>query len=398
VAGQGNNPFILDRNPCGSSSGSAAAVAAGLCTVALGTETDGSVVCPSSANGVVGLKPTVGLTSRAGIVPISDTQDTAGVHGRTVADVATVLGALTGVDPRDPRTEASAGNALADYREFVDPDGLAGAHIGVVRQFDALATTETVEVFDQAVQVMRDAGAVVVDPVEIPSFDEFLADPAETIVLVFEFKRDLNRYLATRTGVPVASIADVIQFNLDHAERELRFFGQEWFELAEAEIFTRAEYLAALERGPMLAAERGIDAALNAHGLDALVAPTGSPAWPTDLITGDSFQFGSSSFAAVAGYPLITVPGGFVFDLPVGVSFMGTAWSEPTLIGLASGFEAAAEVRRAPEFLPTFQADPAVRRRRSGRSRPTPGGRQSEAAARMRKFLTSPRLQRPVFL
>ncbi|MDT8450386.1 MAG: amidase [Wenzhouxiangellaceae bacterium] len=398
VAGQGNNPFILDRNPCGSSSGSAASVAAGLCTVALGTETDGSVVCPSSANGVVGIKPTVGLASRAGIVPLADSQDTAGVQGRTVADAAAVLGALTGVDARDPKTEPSEGNVFSDYSPFVDPDGLAGARIGVVRQFDSSATTETLEVFDRAVQVMRDAGAEVIDPVEIPSFDDFFADPAETIVLVFEFKRDLNRYLATRSGVPVANMADVIQFNLDHADEELQFFGQEWFELAEAEIFSEAEYLAALERGPMLAADLGIDAALVENDLDALVAPTGSPAWPTDLITGDCFQFGSSSFAAVAGYPLVTVPGGFVFDLPVGLTFMGTAWSEPTLIRLASGFEAAADVRRLPEFLPTFEDETERPGRGRGRPRPVPARMGPESAARLRQFMTSARVPRPVFL
>lgn len=398
VAGQGNNPYILDRNPCGSSSGSAATVAASLCTVALGTETDGSVVCPSSANAVVGIKPTVGLTSRAGVVPISDTQDTVGIHGRTMADAATVLGTLTGVDPRDPKTDDSEGNFFTDYTQFLDPNGLVGARIGVVRQFDPFATDETLEVFNQAVQVLADAGAVVLDPVEIPSFDAFFADDSEIIVLVFEFKRDLNAYLATRTGVPVGDMADVIQFNLDHAEEELRFFGQEWFELSEAEIFSETEYLDALERGPRLAADEGIDAALANFGLDALVAPTGSPAWPTDLITGDCFQFGTSSFAAVPGYPLITVPAGFAFDLPVGLTFMGTAWSEPMLIRLASGFEAAADARRPPEFLPTFPEGgrPDSRPRRRARVVPTrmsPGQAQT-----IKHFLTTARLPRPVYL
>ncbi len=363
VGGQCNNPYILDRNPCGSSSGTGAAVSAGLCAAALGTETDGSIVCPASACGVVGIKPTVGLTSRAGVIPISDTQDTVGIHGRTVADAAAVLGAMVGVDQRDPKTVASEGRFFRDYGQFVDGNGLAGARIGVARQF--LPTTEeTDEIFEQAVQSLYDAGATVVDPVEIPSFEEFENDNAEIVVLIYEFKRDLNRYLAGRTGVPVQSFADVINFNRENADAELAFFGQQLFELAEAEIFSEEEYLAALERGRRLAADEGIDAALAAHRLDALVAPTGSPAWPNDIITGDGFEFGSSSFAAVAGYPLITVPAGFAFDLPVGMTFMASAFAEPTLIKLAAGFEAATQIRRPPEFLPTFTGG----HRQSGRT------------------------------
>ncbi|MGH8494625.1 MAG: amidase [Gammaproteobacteria bacterium] len=393
VGGQCNNPYILDRNPCGSSSGSAAAVSANLCTAALGTETDGSVVCPASACGVAGIKPTVGLTSRAGVVPISDTQDTVGVHGRTIADAAAVLGALTGVDPRDPKTMASEGNSFTDYTQFLDPNGLQGANIGVVRQFTT--TDETEQVFEQAVQVMRDAGANVVDPVEIPSFDAFSADDAEIIVLIFEFKRDLNAYLATRTGVPVATVADVIQFNLDHFEEELKFFGQQFFELAEAEVFSEADYMAALERGPRLGGPEGIDAALMMNGLDALVAPTGSPAWPNDIITGDAFQFGTSGFAAVAGYPLISMPAGFAFGLPVGLTFMGTAWSEPTLIRLASGFEAASQVRRAPGLLPTFTDDTL-----EGAAITAAMREQVRAKQRMQQFekFRKPQVQRPRYL
>ncbi len=353
VGGQCNNPYILDRNPCGSSSGTGAAVSANLCAAALGTETDGSIVCPASACGVVGIKPTVGLTSRAGVVPISDTQDTVGIHGRRVADAAAVLGPLTGVDPRDAKTAASAGNSFGDYMQFADPNGLAGSRIGVARQFQP-TTEETDEIFEQAVEALRAGGADVVDPVTIPSFDQFNADDAEIIVLIFEFKRDLNNYLATRSGVPVSTVADVIQFNLDNFDAELKFFGQQLFELAEAGIFSEQDYLAALERGRRLAADEGIDATLAANNLDAIVAPTGSPAWPNDIITGDSFQFGTSSYAAVAGYPLVTVPAGFSFGLPVGMTFIGTAWSEPTLIRLAAGFEAVSQVRRPPEFLPTF--------------------------------------------
>lgn len=356
VGGQCRNPHILDRNPCGSSSGSAAAVAAALTAVSLGTETDGSVVCPSGQCGVAGIKPTVGLTSRAGVVPISFTQDTVGVHGRSIADAATVLGALTGVDPRDAKTAGSAGNFFTDYRQFVDPNGLEGARIGIARQFTGV-TPETDEVFEQAVQVMQDAGAIVIDPVDIPSFDAFNADPSEIIVLIFEFKRDLNAYLATRPGVQANTLEELIQFNLDNADREMPFFGQELFELSQAGIFSEAEYLNALVQGPLLAGEQGIDAALAANDLDALVAPTNTPAWPTDVINGDAFLFGSSGFAAVAGYPLVSVTGGFVFDLPVGITFMASAFSEPTLIRIASGFEAAADVRRRPRFLRTFDAN-----------------------------------------
>jgi amidase len=362
VKGQCRNPHVLDRNPCGSSSGSGAAVAAALTAAALATETDGSIVCPAGQCGVAGIKPTVGLTSRAGVVPISFTQDTVGVHGRSVADAAAVLGSLTGVDPRDAKTAGSAGNFSRNYLQFVNPDGLAGARIGVGRQFTG-ATPETDEVFESALQVMRDAGAILIDPVEIPTFDAFNADPAETIVLVFEFKRDLNAYLATRTGVPIRTLADLIQFNLDHADEELQFFGQELLELSESDAFSEAEYQDALVRGKALAGAQGIDATLAAHSLDAIVAPTNSPAWPTDLINGDAFLFGSSGFAAVAGYPLVTVTGGFVFDLPVGITFMASAWSEPTLIRIASGFEAAADVRRRPRFLRTFDPDAAARMR-----------------------------------
>lgn len=381
VGRQCRNPHILDRNPCGSSSGSGAATAAALTAAALATETDGSIVCPAGQNGVAGIKPTVGLTSRAGVVPISHTQDTVGVHGRSLADAAAVLGALTGPDARDPQTAASAGHFFRNYRQFINADGLRGARIGIARQFTGV-TPETDAIFEEAVQVMQDAGATTID-MEIPSFDEFNADPSEIIVLIFEFKRDLNAYLATRSGVPVSTLADVIQFNLDHAEEELKFFGQELMELAEAEIFTEADYQQALIRGPQLAGPQGIDAALAANNLHAIVAPTNTPAWPTDLINGDAFLFGSSGFAAVAGYPLVTVTMGFTFDLPVGLTFMASAWSEPTLIRLASGFEAAAGVRRRPRFLKTFNPD--------GRSR---GHGQSKAMATLAARSKSSVMQR----
>jgi len=387
--GQVRNPYIVDRNPCGSSSGSAASVSANLTTVALGTETDGSIVCPSSANGVVGIKPTVGLTSRAGVVPISASQDTVGPHGRTVADAAAVLGALTGVDPRDPATAASAGNSFTDYTQFLDPNGLAGARIGVGRQFLGFSE-ETDALFEQTLQALADAGAVLVDPADIPTFDTLRNDQAEIIVLIFEFKRDLNAYLATRTGVPASSVADVIQFNLDNFDAELAFFGQQFFELAEAEIFSEAAYLDALERGPRLAGPEGLDAVLDGLGLDALIAPTNSPAWPIDVINGDAFLGGTSDFAAVAGYPLITVPMGLSFGLPVGLSFMGRRWAEPTLIKLVSGFEAAVSGRVAPTFRPTAPQTGAQLRTAAAAKRST--GPQLD---RMREVLTRAALRRP---
>jgi amidase len=400
VGRQCRNPHILDRNPCGSSSGSGAAVAAALTAAALATETDGSIVCPAGQNGVAGIKPTVGLTSRAGVVPISHTQDTVGTHGRSLADAAAVLGALTGPDSRDPQTAASAGHFFRNYSQFINPNGLRGARIGVGRQFTGV-TPETDAIFEDSLQVMRDAGAVLVD-VEIPSFDEFNADQSEIIVLIFEFKRDLNAYLATRSGVPVSTLADVIQFNLDHADEELKFFGQELMELAEGEVFTEAEYQQALIRGPQLAGPQGIDATLAANNVQAIVAPTNTPAWPTDLINGDAFLFGSSGFAAVAGYPLVTVTGGFAFDLPVGITFMASAWSEPTLIRLASGFEAAADVRRRPRFLRTFNPDGRSRGHRNGNAMDALAARSASSvmqrhAARLDPFLV-PRLRRPTYL
>jgi amidase len=353
--GQTRNPYVLDRNPCGSSSGSAATVSANLCAAGLGTETDGSIVCPATINGVVGIKPTVGLTSRAGVVPISHTQDTVGPHARTVADAAAMLSALVGVDPRDPATAASAGKFSTDYTQFLDPDGLNGARIGVARGGGFTGySLDTDAIFEQAVQAMADAGAVIFDPAEIPTIDQLNADDAEIIVLIFEFKRDLNAYLATRTGVPIHTLADAIAFNEAHADQELQYFGQEFFIFAEEEIFSQQDYDDALVRGHVLAGANGIDAVLSMFNLDALVAPTGSPSWPIDLVNGDHFTGASSGPCAVAGYPIINVTAGFAFGLPVGVSFMGTAFSEPTLIKLASGFENATRARRPPTFIPTL--------------------------------------------
>ena len=353
--GQVRNPYIVDRNPCGSSSGSAAAVSANLAAFALGTETDGSVVCPSSACGVVGIKPTVGLISRTGVVPIAHSQDTIGPMGRTVADAAAALGPMTGGDLSDPATFPSGGNFFKDYTQFLDPNGLAGARIGVLRAGIIGFSTEAAIIYEQALQTMADAGAILVDPADPPTTNEFNNDSSEIIVLIYEFKRDLNAYLANRTGVPVSNLLDVIQFNLAHADQELLYFGQEFLELAELEIFSDAEYQQALATGPRLAGPDGIDAILDAEGLDALVAFTGSPAWPIDLINGDHFLTASSHWAAVSGYANITVPGGFSFGLPVGINFIGRRWSEPTLIKLASGFEAVTQTRTTPQFLPTHE-------------------------------------------
>ena len=354
--GQTRNPYVLDRNPCGSSSGSGAAASANLCAAAVGTETDGSIVCPATANGVVGIKPTVGLTSRAGVVPIAHSQDTVGPHGRTVADAAAVLGGLasTEADPRDPATAPHRDLVFADYTQFLDGDGLRGARIGVARAGVTGYSEETDRVFDAAVEAMRGAGAVIVDPADIPTIDQINAGAEEVTVLVYEFLRDLGAYLATRTGVPVASLADAIAFNQAHTDQELKWFGQEWFELAASDPHSQAEYEAALAEARRIGGTDGIDAVLRQHDLDGIVAPTGSPPWTTDLVNGDHFLGASSAPAAIAGYPLVDVPAGDAFGLPVGITFMGTAYSEPTLIKLASGFEHATGARRKPEFQPTL--------------------------------------------
>jgi amidase len=371
-SGQGrqtNNPYVLDRNPCGSSSGSAAAVSANLCAAGLGTETDGSIVCPANANGTVGIKPTVGLTSRAGVVPISHTQDTVGPHARTVADAAAILGAIVSrsVDSRDAAAtggspKGGARPALpASYTQFVDSNGLRGAKIGALH--GAVLTgysEETDGVYADALQAMRDAGASVFD-VELPHLDELLASSAEIIVLVYEFKRDLNAYLSTRTGVPIHTLADAIAFNNAHADTELKWFGQELFDLAEADPFA-ADYAAALVEDRSLGT-RAIDEGLALMGgLDALVAPTDGPAWTTDVVNGDLFLGASSFPCAMAGYPIINVPAGNAFGLPLGISFMASAFSEPKLIKLASGFEAATKARLVPQFLASLPKDVPARR------------------------------------
>ncbi len=351
--GQCRNPYVLDRNPCGSSSGSGVAVSANLCAMAVGTETDGSIVCPCHANGVVGIKPTVGLVSRSGIIPISHTQDTAGPMARTVADAALLLGAMTGVDPADPATAASSGNLRSDYTRFLDPDGLRGARIGVARQFFGISPAVDA-LMETALDVLRRQGATLIDPVEIPGEKE-LGDP-EFEVLLYEFKADLNAYLASLgESAPAKSLKDLIAFNERNADREMPYFGQEIFLRAESKgPLDSREYLEALETCRRLSRREGIDAAMDRHTLDAIFAPTGGPAWPTDPVNGDHYLGGSSTLAAVAGYPAVTVPAGFVHGLPVGVSFFGRAWTEPTLIRIAHAFERTAQARVAPKFQPTL--------------------------------------------
>jgi amidase len=350
--GQTRNPYVLDRNPCGSSSGSGAAAAANLCAAAVGTETDGSVVCPSSTNSLVGIKPTVGLISRAGIIPISHSQDTAGPMGRTVTDAVIMLGAMTGVDPRDKATKDSLGKALTDYTKFLDPNGLRGARLGIVRKSFGFNDAVDKLLNDLIAEIAR-LGAVVIDPADIPTAGKF--DDSELEVLLYEFKADLNAYLAgLGAKAPVHSLKEIIEFNESHRDREMPYFEQDLFIKAEAKgPLTEKAYLAALKQNHEMTREDGIDAVLRKHNLDALVAPTGGPAWPTDWINGDHFTGGYSSASAVAGYPHITVPAGYVHGLPVGISFFASAYSEPTLIKLTYSFEQATKARRPPKFLRT---------------------------------------------
>ncbi len=346
------NPYALDRNPSGSSSGTAAAVSANLCAAGVGTETDGSIVSPSSINGLVGIKPTVGLVSRTGVIPISHSQDTPGPMARSVSDAATLLSALAGVDPEDSATSAIKGNAHTDYTKFLDPRGLRGARLGVLRSL--FGFHEGVDaLMNHALEILKQQGATLVDPVEIKSLSQL--GNAEDLVLQYELKADMNAYLA-RLGpeAPVHTLKDIIEFNEKNKESEMPYFGQDSFIKSEARgPLTSREYLAALEKCRRLTRKEGIDAAMKKSSLDALVAPTDGPAWLTDLVDGDHFLGGSSTPAAVAGYPSITVPAGFVFGLPIGISFFGKAWSEPVLIKLAYSFEQATRFRKPPRFMRT---------------------------------------------
>jgi amidase len=385
VGGQCNNPYAIDRNPCGSSSGSGAAVSANLCTVALATETDGSIVCPAHNNGVVGIKPTVGVTSRAGVVPISHTQDTVGPHARTVADAAAVLQVIASrtVDPRDP---ATGGVPLGiqglkprpmlppDYTAFVDPHGLNGARIGVTRQGVDNVDTMVGAIFDDAIAAMQRAGAIIVD-LDAPAANfTFPPGDGEFLVLVFEFVDDLRNYFATRVGVPLAggTLDDLIAFNEANAAKEMPFFNQEIFELAaslepgadtpqpafkSAAFPNGMTYNQALQIDKDAGGKNGIDKAMTMFNLTAIATPTGTAPWTTDVINGDHFEFATSGLAAIVGYPIVNVPMGKMFGLSIGISFIGPAFSEPALIRVAAGFEAATRARLEPKFFQTLPLD-----------------------------------------
>src|SRR5687767_8681542 len=354
--GQTKNPYVLDRNPCGSSSGTGAAIAANLAAVGVGTETDGSVVCPSNACSLVGIKPTLGLVSRTGIIPIAHSQDTAGPMCRTVTDAAILLHAMTGMDPQDPVTESMPLKALDGYRKFLDANGLKGARIGVQRKSHGFNDAVD-KLMHDSIDVLKRLGATVIDPADIPTQGKF--DDSEFEVLLYEFKADLNKYLASLgPSAPVKSLKDVIEFNEKNRDRELRYFGQDIMVKAQAKgPLTERKYRMALAKNHRLTRTEGIDAVMNKHRLDAIIAPTGGPPWPTDLVNGDHFTGGYSSASAVAGYPHITVPAGYVFGLPVGISFFGRAWSEPKLITYAYAFEQATKARRLPKFLETAKLD-----------------------------------------
>jgi amidase len=349
--GQTRNPFVLDRNPCGSSSGSAVAVAADLALAAVGTETDGSIVCPASVNGLVGIKPTLGLVSRSGIIPIAASQDTAGPIARTVADAAALLNVLAGYDPDDPATLPLKDRTPPDFRLALHSDALKGVRVGVLRDYAGFQDDVDAH-FEHAIDTLRSLGAVIVDPVSVPTRGKF--DDDEQTVLRYEFKDGINRYLATRNGAGAGDLTALIAFNATHRAEEMTWFGQDIFlDAQRAGPPSDAAYIDARERAKRLAGPEGIDAALNADHLDVLVAPTVGPAWLTDLINGDHAIGGDvTSPPAVAGYPHITVPMEPVHGLPVGLSFVGTAWSDAALIGYAYAYEQATHFRRPPHFLP----------------------------------------------
>jgi amidase len=348
------NPYALDRNCSGSSSGSAAAAAANLCAVAIGTETDGSVVSPSSLNGLCGIKPTVGLVSRTGIIPISHSQDTAGPMCRTVRDAAILLGVMAGADEQDEATQNKDRTNIKDYTKFLDKDGLKGARIGVLRQYFGFLPSVD-KIMNASLKVLQQQGAILIDPVTIDTLGKF--DDSEGAVLRYELKADMAAYLQHRgNGTSFHTLKDLIDFNEKHADKEMPYFNQELFLQAEAKgPLTDPAYKEALEKNHRMTREEGIDAVMGKYNLDAIVSPTDAPAWMTDLVDGDHFLGGSSQLAAVAGYPHITVPAGDVFGLPVGISFFGRAWSEPQLLKIAYAFEQATKARKAPAFLPSVK-------------------------------------------
>lgn len=354
--GQALNPYSLERTPCGSSSGSATAVAANLAAASLGTETDGSILCPATINNVVGIKPTVGLTSRAGVVPISHSQDTVGPFGRTVADAVLVLGAIAAPDPRDAASQTGTHPRLTDYTPFLDANGLRGARIGIARETYFGYSEKADAIAEAAIETLRGLGAVIVDPANIPTAKAMHESGTEFDVLLYEFKADLNAYLAgLGPEAPVHSLEEVIAYNAAHADLELPYFGDDLMAKAQAKgPLTEEAYVRALAENHRMARQEGIDAVMDAHALDALVMPTGRPAWKIDLVNGDPSGGGASSQpAALAGYPAISVPAGYASGLPVGITFMGRAYSEPVLIRLAYAFEQATRVRRPPSYRAT---------------------------------------------
>ena len=345
IGGQTLNPYDTARSPCGSSSGSAVAVAANLAVAAVGTETDGSVVCPSGINGIVGIKPTLGLVSRSGIIPIAHSQDTAGPMARSVRDAAILLTAMTGTDTEDAATAAA--EIHHDYSANLTADGARGKRIGVIRSYYGAGSNPAVEaIFDASIQALREQGAEVVDDIRVETGDML---DAEYEVLLFEFRADLNAYLE-RSSAPMDSLADIIAFNEENADRVMPIFGQDVFEKAEAKgPLTEEAYRDALATSKRIA-QQGIDGAIDGHDLDALIAPSNGPAWMIDHVNGDTFHIGSSSLAAISGYPSITVPAGFVSGLPIGISFIGKPWNEKQLIEIAYAFEQSTEARKAPDF------------------------------------------------
>jgi amidase len=375
--GQCNNPYLLDYNPCGSSSGSAAAASANFTAVSIGSETDGSIVCPANHSGVVGIKPTVGLVSRAGVVPISHVQDTIGPHTRTVADAAIVLGAIQSrtSDGRDAATggvplgwrglKTRPTNIPTDYTKFLDPDGLNGARLGVWNVGMTGAQQNVLDAFNLATAAMHNAGATLVT-VDFPHTADINAGVAEILILLYDFKVDLAKYLTGRVGVPIHNLDDAIAFNIAHAAQEMPFFAQELFLLAQAMIIDPnavqppfgMTYNQALDNDQSWGGVDGIDKVLKDNNLDAIISGTEPLSWTTDLVYGDRFTFGTSTPCAIAGYPIVNVPSGFLLHMPLGISFMGTAFSEPTLIKLASGFEHVYPQRHVPQFLDSLPVIP----------------------------------------
>ncbi|MHA1984544.1 MAG: amidase [Candidatus Hodarchaeales archaeon] len=353
--GQTRNPYALDRNPCGSSSGSAVAVAANLCSVAVGTETDGSILCPSNVNSLVGIKPTVGLISRTGIIPIAHTQDTAGPMARTVTDAATLLGAMIGQDPYDVMTVKSSGKVFSDYTQFLDKNGLNKAKIGVLRNKIGIHH-KVDEIFKESIEKIKNLGAIITDPVEI-ALAEDLGD-TEYDVLLYEFKTDLNKYLESLPGeIPVHSLSELIEFNKKNQDKIMPYFKQEHLIKAEEKgDLESEEYKESLKK--YMEVKEKVDETFQKHELEALISPSGAPAWFSDLINGDHYMgIGNSQITAVIGYPAITVPAGYIHGLPIGISFIGKAFEESTLIKLAYGFEQSTKIRKAPTFQDSVQFD-----------------------------------------